>query len=819
MKKKLFFVLLLISSINTWSQIKGQVLDEHKLPIPYANVMVLNSYIGVSANENGFFELPIKDTGTYTIVFKSIGYKNEQKKIVITQLPYVVNVALQTEVNTLDEMVIAAKKEDPAYDIIRNAIANKKKNQEKIKGYTVDFYSKGSFIIDSLPDAILFVNLKDEKKELDSIKTNYIYLSETFSELKYEKTNKYSEIVLASKVSGNDNGFSLNTGLQSNLDFYENTLKQLDYSISPLANNTFSYYKFKLTTTFVDEHNQLINKIQVIPKNTANPTFYGSIYIVENSWEIYAVDLKITGKSIKKPIIDLFTVQQSYEYNSDLNIWTKQSQAVAIKLAMFGAKVRGNFLYIFNNYKINPEFNKQDFSNTIVKFTENSNKKDSTFWNTNRPIALTEEEIKDYKIKDSLQVVDKIKSDSLRLKSNRFKIQKLVTGYSYRTKNNIQTFTYKGLIDQYGFNTVQGYFLGTQIMFTKRDTIAQNNLYISSRVNYGFSEQRWRAVGTITKVLKHKNNTVISATGGSDIVQYNTEQPITSLVNSVASLAFNKNFAKFYHKNFIALQYKTDATGGLTTFAKIEHAQRSALQNYSHVNFLGLNRIYTSNNPLDPNNDALAFTKNSITKVTLATQISFGNTYIEKPTGKQTITNEKYPKLYLKYENALASSITKYNYQNITLNAKYNLNLKAFGKIQTNTTWFSFINQNKQLEFIDYKHFNGNQTYIYNKNLVNNQFFLLPYYSHSTQKNATTTHIAYNDKGFIINKIPLLKHSQWNIIANYNLLAVADKKTYMEYAIGVDNLGFGKFRVFKLQYTQSNAGDKGFILGLNTSFF
>ena len=820
MIQKLFlFILVIATTYKFQAQIKGQVTDMNNNPVAFANVYIQNSYIGTSTNENGFYELPVKKTGNYIVVFKSIGYKNEQKTINITTLPYTINTVLQEETNVLNEMVITAKTEDPAYEIIRNVLANKQKNQNKIKGYAVDFYSKGSFIVDSLPDKILFIDLKTEKEEIDSIKTNYIYLSETFSRLKFEKPNQYNETVFASKVSGNDNGISLNTGLQSNLDFYNNNLKQLDNSISPLSNFALSYYKYKLINTFLDEHNHLINKIQVIPKSTATATFFGDIYIVENSWEIYAVDLKITGKSIKKPFINEFNIQQSFEFNSTLKLWTKQSQAVTIKMGLFGAKIRGNFLYVFNNYSINPEFNSNDFGKTIVTFTENSNKKDSTFWSNNRPIALSTEEFKDYKIRDSLQIVNKNRADSIRIKSNQFKFKKIISGYTYKTKGDVQTFFYSGLLDHYGFNTVQGYFLGSQLVYTKKDTINNNNLSIGTKINYGFSEQRWRATAYINKTINYKTKTWTKISGGTTIVQYNTNNPITNLVNSVATLAFNKNFAKYYNKKFVALNFGTSFIDGIDITTNFEYAQRSALQNNSHVNFLNLNTQYTSNNPLDPLNDAIAFNRNSIAKLNIALNITFGNKYIERPTGKQTITNNRYPSLFLQYENAFASSLKNYNYQNIKATIKYNLNLENYGKLYSNTSWFGFINQNKNLLFIDYHHFNGNQTYIYNNNLVNNQFFLLPYYSHSTQKNALNSHIAYNDKGFIINKIPLLKHTQWNIIANFNILSSYNKATYYEYAVGFDNLGFGKFRLFKLQYTTNTMYDHGIMFGINTVFF
>src|SRR5690606_42107523 len=56
---------------------------------------------------------------------------------------------------------------------------------------------------------------------LDSTRTGIIYLSETISEIAYQKPDKFTEKIIASKVSGNDNGFSFNSAQSANISFYE----------------------------------------------------------------------------------------------------------------------------------------------------------------------------------------------------------------------------------------------------------------------------------------------------------------------------------------------------------------------------------------------------------------------------------------------------------------------------------------------------------------------------------------------------------------------------------------------------------------------
>jgi hypothetical protein len=80
---------------------------------------------------------------------------------------------------------------------------------------------------------------------------------------------------------------------------------------------------------------------------------------------------------------------------------------------------------------------------------------------------------------------------------------------------------------------------------------------------------------------------------------------------------------------------------------------------------------------------------------------------------------------------------------------------------------------------------------------------LLPYYVASTNNSYSETHIEHNDKGYFMNKIPLLKHLQSQLVLGFHNLAVPEQKPYQEFSLGLDNLGFGKYRLFRLDYVRS----------------
>ena len=64
---------------------------------------------------------------------------------------------------------------------------------------------------------------------------------------------------------------------------------------------------------------------------------------------------------------------------------------------------------------------------------DGANKKDSNYWNVNRPAPLTSEENKDYRKKDSTEKVkdtDRYK-DSVDTRGNKFRVNDIFFGYTY----------------------------------------------------------------------------------------------------------------------------------------------------------------------------------------------------------------------------------------------------------------------------------------------------------------------------------------------------------------------------------------------------
>ncbi|TRX39701.1 DUF5686 and carboxypeptidase regulatory-like domain-containing protein [Flavobacterium restrictum] len=808
MKEKYIVLPLLFVTICS-AQVKGTITDLKGNPLPFVTVFEENTYTGTTSNEQGKYELNLKKEGNHTVIFQYLGYKTLKKNILLDKNLLQLDIQLSEESYTLNEVVINTK-ENPANAIIKSAIAARKENGAKTARFIADFYSRGLLKIKNLPKKILGmkVNIGDQlESNLDSTGTGILYLSETVSKITFEKPNNFKEKIIASKISGNDKGYSYNTAKSSNYDFYENTLNFDTKMISPIASNALNYYKYKLESTFMDENNQLINKVKVIAKRDKEPVFEGYIYIVEDSWSLYAVDLDIKGYRMNDEFTQIMTVKQNFNYNSNTKIWSKNSQSIAFSAGAFGIKFSGKFNYVFSNYEFVTAFEKNTFGNEIVSIETNANKKEEAFWNTNRPIPLTEEENTDYIKKDSVQTLhnSKVYLDSIDKKNNRFKLQDPILGYTYTNSYKKQSFNYDGLlnISSLSFNTVQGFNLDSGFSYRKWNDETGKNTTINTTFNYGFSENRLRVIGNFSHRFNNQNYAYMAVSGGSSINQFNDAKPISNLINSVSTLFFKNNFMKLYNKEFVQASFGQDIANGVNLTARIEYSQRKPLFNTTAYTVLKSDDSYTSNNPLDPSDYLNAgFTNHHLTKLNLMGRINFGNTYISRPDGRFNIRNPKYPTLLLSYEKAFAASDKNYNYDYLATRIIYDVSLANKGNVGINLKAGKFFNA-QNISFIDYKHFNGNQTHIGQTDQYLNVFNLLPYYSNSTNDAYFEFHSEYNDKGFIMNKIPLLNLLKTNLILGYHNLSVPNTKPYNEVGIGLDNLGFGKFKMLRLDYVRS----------------
>lgn len=804
MKFQLTLLLALWSCFSGFSQIKGTITNPKNERLSSVNIYIENTYTGTTSNDEGHYELNVSVPKTYTVVFQYLGYKTLKKTVTIDAFPVVLDAVLHEEVISLNEVVINAN-ENPANNIIRQAIAKRKAHLEHIQSYKADFYSRGLIRIKNAPEKLLGQDLGDLGGGLDSTRSGVIYLSETISKIEFLRPDKLKEKITASKISGDDNGFSFNTALDVDYNFYNNTVEIGNQIISPIADYAFNYYRYTLEGVFYDDRGNLINKVNVIPKRKNDPVFLGSIYIVENKWSIYALELDITGVQAQIPPADVITIKQNFSYSDSDALWALMSQSIDFKYGIFGIKGDGRFTAVYSNYMFNPKIDKKDFGREIVSFLEEANKKDATFWKATRPVPLTDEEITDYLRKDSIQIVRKSKPylDSMDAKNNRFKFGNLISGYTYNNSFRHWNAGVSTPISTFNFNTVQGWNANLDLFYRKNYDEFRRYLSLNANVNYGFGDEKLR--GTLSATYKFNNisRPFLTLTGGVTTAQFNVNAPISNLINTAYSLLAEKNYMKLYKKSFVEMAFSNELFNGFRWRTALSYQRRKPLFNTTDQVWYPKNeRVYTSNHPLDATAYGIApFENHQIVKFDVSARINFGQNYLSYPDSKINLPNAAYPTLTLGYEKGFAASKSEYHFDQIKAQLTQDFNVGNKGHFAYNLKAGQFYNA-ENIAFMDYQHFNGNQTLIGSGSYLN-VFNKLPYYQLSTNDAYLEFHGEHDFGGYILGKIPVLNQLNFNLILGAHTLTTPDHKPYQEYTMGIDHIGWGKFRFLRVDYVRS----------------
>jgi len=815
MKFTLTLLSFLSASSGLFSQqvtIRGKITDDNNKAIPFASIYIKNTTKGTSANSEGEYNLDL-NPGTYEVQYKAVGYKQESRTLRLST-NLVVDVVLQTETYQLNNVIVKSG-EDAAYAIIRKAIKKRKYYLEEVNAYSCEVYIKGLQKLLAAPKKFMGYDIQKAAREngLDSNRRGIVYLSESESKFSFERPDKVHEEMISSKVSGSNRAFSYNRASDIKVDFYQNIQDWGGLSnrplISPIAENALFYYNYKYIG-FTTENGETVNKIQVIPKRGYDACFQGYIYILENSWRIYGINLSITKKQ-NINFLDTLKINEQF-FPVGEKLWMPSSVKFEFTGGLFGFKFGGYFISIYKDYDLNPSFTKKEF-NEVLRITRGINKKDSAFWENERPVPLTEEEKTDYKKKAVLAQKRESKPylDSLDNVNNKFKPGSLLLGgYHYRNRYKHEYYSFDPILGDIKFNTVEGYKLNYGASFRKRiDSLNNRFLVIAAKAGYGFSDHKFTG-GANTSIPA--GPFTLGFIVGSEVTDLNNSMPISPFINSLYSLFEKQNYEKLYQKQFISASLYTRITGGWKASALVEWANRTWLPNTSSFSFLDpVNRNYTSNNPLTPNRDIPLFPENRSFKIILRSTYDFSDKYENFPNGKRYLPSD-YPTIGIDYTDGIKNFLgSDVDYSLLSADiSKSNINMGVFGHTSFYIGAGKFLN-NSNLYFPDYVQFAGNEVLFYKSGI--NNFLLLNYYNFSTYTQYIEGHLEHNFSGFILNKIPLIRKLKLQEIVDVNYLSTSSIKNYTELGFGLQYLNFRA--VYGTSFNSGSKTNSGIRLGIS----
>ena len=845
MKNLLFVVVIASQCVMSFAQgIKGIVTDEKKEPIPFATIYIENLKTGTSSNALGRYEINL-NPGTYTILFRSLGYKQVRKEVLVGNTVQVADIVMDTESYQIKEVTITQKTEDPAYAIMRRVIAWAPYHLNQLKHYQSEVYLKGTMIIDNIPKLLSRSIKFSEKggKEI-KLKTGFAYLDESMNDITFDAPDKYKQKVKSLRSTFPQN----NNQPVTPIEFIKTSFYQAEIldQISPINPRSFSHYRFSYEGCS-KEGDYLVDKIKVIPRRESQKLFSGYIYIVEQFWCLHSVDLRnkqfwgsIDIKQIYSPVIS--------------DAWLPISHSIRFELSMLG--VKGRYSYIstvkFTDLQINerlkgpvvafkPEktdntqtgkseaekllakkdFTKKDLrkvikaarqeekkarrdtiksmeikerhSNVKVEVDSSASKRDTSYWNTLRPVPLTIEEVKSFHVKDSviISTQPKPKNDTTK-HSSKWKfpqpVKNVLFGTSKYVKSIRTSINYSGLITQkyLAFNTVDGWIYGQSVNFkTHIDSI--HSFSITPLGKYAFNRKAF--MGSISGEYLYApfRNGKFTFDGGVNSSDFNQTTGLNTTINGLMSLFFRYNYMKLFENRHIMIGNEIDLSNGLRLFTSATYLQTQLLQNNSDYSFFyRKKRDYTSN---VSTNEYFQTLQNDRDK---SFSVSAGLTYTPEyfykiENHRKRMIRSKYPTFTISYKGGLDGVLgSNASWHLVSGGINQRIETSNGSNLQYRLETGVFFNV-KNISFSEFKHFNTQPLMVQFAGFENS-FQLLDFYTYSTSKSYIEGHVQYETDLFLLKRLPWISNTIWNENLYMNYLNTPFLKNYVELGYGLGQI-------------------------------
>lgn len=729
--------------------------------------------------------------------------------LLITVLFATFSFAQNTE-KELQEVVLRAKgqkfknkKENPAYAIMQEVWKRKRKNGlENFNTYRFDEYEKIEFDLNNIDSAFM------EKKVFNKMDFIFDYADSTangklelplfLNEAVYKNfgTNqpekKTKRELIAQKTSGfQDNEIIALTAknLYKEINIYDNTLNFFNIGFqSPVSTDGFSTYDYNLIEDFLVKGEDCY-RIQYEPKRKDVLAFRGFLYI---SKDTYAV-VKATLRSTKKMNINFVNgVVTDLEYdNPDSETFLPSRTYTEFDLALTSKNKNSKGLVAkrtvnFTHYEFNQPIEAKIFDNK-EEANVKTLAKDETFWENARVDSLSRTEQGVYDMLDKLQKVPRF-NKMVKL------YETLASGY-YNVGNAIDI---GDLYSTFGFNDVEG----TRIRLGARTYFSQNDAWrIQGYGAYGFKDNQFK-YGAEAKFLLNKNNRLIVGAGTRrDIMQLGVQLTNDDGIMS-RSFASSSIFSTGSNTSLSSVN-QTNVFGSIEPWKNFQVRLDGTIQSIKSANEEKFNLYYYD-------------LYNQLRKTVLDTHLTLS--LIARPGAKFSQTGvDRYehstlsPTFVLKYTRGIEGLFNAdFGYNKLQLMYFQPILLGTWGKTLIN------FEAGKNFDTVPLALQNvipGNQSY----SLVPNTFAQLNYYEFVADT-YSTLHLEHHFNGKILSYIPLIKKLKFREVAflrgAYGTLSQASKdinvegfkysapsdKIYYEYGFGIENIGFGNLRIFRVDF-------------------
>lgn len=768
--------------------ISGTVTDQKGKRLPFAAVFAENSTLSTLSNERGIYHFSL-GPGNYTLIFRQIGQKQVSVKINL-QKDTVLNVVLQPEIYHLKEASVPGI--DPAYAMIRKAMDKRRFYKKQVDNYSCKVYLKGIQKLVSGPKRYLgdsVVKVLSLNKNGSSI----IYETEANSQFNFSRPHKIKELLQASRAAGDHPSLNFNRALDVQTDFYNNLLHWDALSnrsfVSPIASNAMGFYRYKFRGDFI-ESGRLIHKIEVIAKRKSDPSFNGFIYLEDGAWRIHSINMKLF-KLANISFVDSLQVTQQFIPVTD-SVWMPSSVRFNYRGKVFGFVFSGYYAGIYADYNIKPNFAPNFFNHQIMEIPKLAFKKDSLYWNANRPVPLTRQEEIYYYNKDSLgrkRQSDQYLDSAKKINNHFLFLPWVLNGYNIRSKDGRKNYSIQSPKDIVFYNYVERWGINLAPRY-KRFEPNGKTLEIRPVLRYSFARELLNASVYASYRYNPTKQASIYGKIGSDFLDLNNSGNVSLFLNTLSFLFTEHNLLKFYQSKFIQAGSQGEVENGILLNGFMEYADRRSLNNFykdsTQVTPILRNGIREqSNNPLDPGSDVPLFPRYQSLSFSGSATFTFNQQYTQRPDGKY-IEPSPYPRLRVNFRKGfpILGSDVNYGFTSVDV-FQDRVHMGIYGYSSYFLSGGTFINH-KSLYYPDYKQFRGGQPFVFDSSL--GSFHYLNYYVYSTNRSYLEGHYEHNFGGYFLNRLPFIRKLRLEEIVGGSFLTQRIRDNYHEFYFGIKKL-------------------------------
>ena len=798
MKRIIWLFLLSLVTILSFAQsFKGTVTDTDGKPVPYAALYLREMKSGLTTDEHGRFQTKLS-AGQYTCEVSSLGFISQTFTFQMLNRDYEKDIVLAERTYSLPEVNITKGNEDPAYAVMRKAIARAPYYRTQIKSYTAGTYLKGTGKGTAIP-AVLKLS-KEARKDAKE------WLGKLFVLEQQQIVNFTAPNVWNNKVLANKNSFPEEIGVDMGITTINLYTPELFGKVSPLNKNAFSYYRFKLDACFVEE-GQMINKIRVIPKKDDSRLLEGDLFIVEDLWCISAADVNVRATGLKAKIkITCKEVQSS--------VFLPVSITTSSTIDIMGFKAEASYLAAIHYREVKTDIQPETSTDKTTKpVTANAvaqpkkhkferparigrkdtqvdslaDKRDSLYWTTIRSVPLRLEEVQSYQYKEEKIALKDLSPGEKSEKKTAVRqvLNTIMWGKTFRTSNKNAWLTLPGLsayIPEY--NLVDGFWLGVKLKTGVKLSESSTLRFVPS-FYYTTARKNWIGQGELTLDYAPRNRGYLSLSGGLLSADYNSESGESRLINSMSSSLFGHNHLKLYENTFFTVDHAIEPANGLLFSSSLSWQRRKMLDNHIRKSWFKRDA-----EPNIPENTAFRpMPENDILKASFELEYTPAH-YYHMSQGKKVYEASRYPTFALKYDRAFPMSGSRYltSYHLMQFSAKQKIEFGMFNRLHWSVNAGSFFDA-KNLQFPDFKHFASTRILVTERSF-DTGFSLLDNYVLSTNTRWAQANVSWYTPYLLLKHLPFLSRKAFDEALHLRSIVIYGGRPYTEigYSIGFSDM-------------------------------